>query len=121
MNNPLIDEARRLANKNGFEPSGQMVIRKESTKGKWAGQTVIVFLNFYGAEELVQAVNWAITNGYEPGYPAGIIDGSTIRPLDLVGTTPKCPVHGTPMKESKKPGTYYCPRRVGGGFCDQKA
>ena len=37
-------------------------------------------------------------------------------------TTPICPSHGTPMKASRKPGTFYCPRRTDDGdFCPEKA
>lgn len=35
---------------------------------------------------------------------------------------PLCPDHGTPMKASRKPGTFFCPRRTDGGdFCPHKA
>ena len=37
-------------------------------------------------------------------------------------TTPICPTHGRPMKASRKPGTFYCPRRTDtGDFCPEKA
>jgi hypothetical protein len=35
---------------------------------------------------------------------------------------PICPDHGTPMKASRKPGTYFCPRRTDDGdYCPEKA
>jgi hypothetical protein len=35
---------------------------------------------------------------------------------------PVCPDHGTPMKASRKPGTYFCPRRTDDGdFCPHKS
>lgn len=35
---------------------------------------------------------------------------------------PKCPVHGTAMKASTtKAGGWYCTKKVGDGYCDQKA
>jgi hypothetical protein len=35
---------------------------------------------------------------------------------------PVCPDHGTPMKASRKPGSYFCPRQTDGGeYCDAKA
>jgi hypothetical protein len=35
---------------------------------------------------------------------------------------PVCPDHGTPMKASRKPGAYFCPRRTDDGdFCPHKA
>ena len=33
---------------------------------------------------------------------------------------PMCPTHQRPMKESRKPGTYYCSAKVGDGYCDHK-
>lgn len=37
--------------------------------------------------------------------------------------TPLCPVHGSKMKPSKKPGSYFCPRQAedGNGYCPEKA
>jgi hypothetical protein len=35
---------------------------------------------------------------------------------------PLCPDHGTPMKASRKPGSFFCPRQTDdGAYCDQKA
>jgi len=36
---------------------------------------------------------------------------------------PLCPVHGTKMKASRKPGSYFCPRQAedGAGYCPEKA
>src|SRR5262245_14658339 len=37
-------------------------------------------------------------------------------------TAPICPDHGTPMKASRKPGSFFCPRRTDDGdFCQHKA
>ena len=37
-------------------------------------------------------------------------------------TEPICPTHGTPMKASRKPGSFFCPRRTDDGdFCAEKA
>lgn len=121
MNNPLAQEAQRLANKSGFEPSGQIILSKKSTTGPWAGKYVTVMLNFYGTEELTAAVKWAISNGYEPSAEFVSPGAGMMRPTDLVGHAPLCPIHGTPMKSSKKPGSWFCPKRVGGGFCTEKA
>lgn len=33
-----------------------------------------------------------------------------------------CPVHRTPMRASRKPGAWFCPRQAeDGGYCDEKA
>jgi hypothetical protein len=35
---------------------------------------------------------------------------------------PVCSIHNTPMKASRKPGAFYCPKRDDSGdFCDAKA
>jgi hypothetical protein len=36
---------------------------------------------------------------------------------------PLCPIHGTKMKASRKPGSYFCPRQTedGSGYCPEKA
>ena|SRR5215471_2640920 len=37
-------------------------------------------------------------------------------------TAPICPIHGTSMKASRKPGSFFCPRRTDDGdFCAEKA
>src|SRR5262245_35393844 len=37
-------------------------------------------------------------------------------------TTPVCPIHRQPMKASRKPGSFFCPRRTDtGDFCPEKA
>jgi hypothetical protein len=36
--------------------------------------------------------------------------------------TPLCPVHNSPMKASRKPGSWFCPRQTdSGGYCPHKA
>jgi hypothetical protein len=38
------------------------------------------------------------------------------------GSAPLCPVHNKPMKPSRKPGSFFCPKRdADGEYCDQKA
>ena len=38
------------------------------------------------------------------------------------GSAPLCPVHHKPMKPSRKPGSFFCPKRDDDGeYCDQKA
>ena len=35
---------------------------------------------------------------------------------------PLCPAHGSAMKASKKPGSYFCPRQLDdGSYCQHKA
>jgi hypothetical protein len=49
------------------------------------------------------------------------VQSSTPEPTKPAGA-PTCPVHGTPMKASRKPGSYFCPRQTdAGGYCPEKA
>lgn len=35
---------------------------------------------------------------------------------------PFCPTHNTPMKASRKPGSYFCPKQIGDGeYCPEKS
>jgi hypothetical protein len=34
---------------------------------------------------------------------------------------PRCPVHDKPMKESRKPGSYYCSAKTRSGYCEETA
>ena len=37
-------------------------------------------------------------------------------------TAPICPIHKTPMKASRKPGAFFCPRQTDdGSYCVEKA
>ena len=36
------------------------------------------------------------------------------------GGVPVCRVHGSQMKPSKRPGSFYCPRKDGEGWCKEK-
>jgi hypothetical protein len=37
-------------------------------------------------------------------------------------SAPLCPVHRTPMKASRKPGSFFCPRQTDDGdYCPEKA
>lgn len=110
-----------LGGKREFVIGGSIDVCKESTKGPWAGKIVTVHLNFYSPEELGQCVQWAVDNGYQPVSGPAPAVAPAGRYLDPVGHAPLCPVHHTPMKPSKKPGTFFCSKRVGGGFCTEKA
>lgn len=121
MNNPLVGEAQRLARGGDFEPSGQLPLVKRSTHGEWAGLDVTVLLNFSGQQELLDAVSWAIRNGYKPLNLNPVQPPAPMRPTDIVGHAPTCPIHRCAMKPSRKPGEYYCPTRVDGGWCKEKA
>lgn len=65
--------------------------------------------NYEGTVDGLIARGWEVSKG---GVKAASNGGG--------GGVPNCPTHGTPMKESRKPGTYFCPKKVGEGYCDQK-
>ena len=107
-----------LGGKTEFSVGGSLDVWKESTQGEWKGKIVTLHLTFYSPQELGQCVQWAIANGYQPGMAPAAAPPTEGRYLDPIGTAPLCPVHHVPMKPSKKPGAYYCSKRVGGGYCD---
>jgi hypothetical protein len=44
------------------------------------------------------------------------------QPEPMKKAAPLCPDHGTPMKASRKPGSFFCPRRTDDGdYCPHKA
>jgi len=43
-------------------------------------------------------------------------------PTKPAGDVPTCPTHGSKMKPSQKPGTFFCPKRNDdGSYCRHKA
>jgi hypothetical protein len=64
-------------------------------------------------------VDWLKGIGAEP--PAAQSSTPTTPELTKKAA-PLCPDHGTPMKASRKPGAWFCPRRTDvGDFCPHKA
>ena len=57
------------------------------------------------------------------GAQPPIVQVSTLVPSEpMKKSAPICPDHGTPMKVSRKPGAFFCPRRTDDGdFCPHKA
>ena len=70
------------------------------------------------AGDLKLIVERLLLAGAEPPQSAPV---STPEPAKK--SAPLCPDHGTPMKASRKPGSYFCPRQAedGGGYCPHKA
>jgi hypothetical protein len=82
------------------------------------GFQVVITLNDMKLDQLEQALDQLLERGYMPANPTPAAAGSTAAP----GTPPLCPYHG-PMKESeKRPGTFYCPKKLadGSGYCKEK-
>lgn len=66
-------------------------------------RAIVDRLKAIGATPPAKTVSAPATNG----KPAGI---------------PTCPIHQTPMKASRKPGSYFCPKRMeDGDYCPEKA
>lgn len=36
------------------------------------------------------------------------------------GAAPMCRVHGVAMKPSRRPGSFFCSKKVGDGYCQEK-
>jgi hypothetical protein len=71
------------------------------------------------AADLKTIVDRLLDAGAEP--PAAQAQTPT-SPEATKKAAPKCPDHGTPMKASRKPGSFFCPRRGDDGdFCPHKA
>ena len=67
------------------------------------------------AEALTSIVDRLIEIGATPPRsiaPTVSADAST--------ETPTCPQHHAKMKESRKPGVWYCPKKDGDDYCDYK-
>jgi hypothetical protein len=70
------------------------------------------------AGDLKIIVERLLSAGAEPPAPQNL---QTPEPAKK--SAPTCPDHGTPMKASRKPGAWFCPRQVenGNGYCPHKA
>ena len=86
----------------------------------------IVFLGFYGIEEMKTMNEYASRTGLRPlklddiAHPREI--EHLITPLavqqTLAPVTPVCPYHGQPMYPSKKSGGHYCrAKNPDGSYC----
>ncbi len=51
-----------------------------------------------------------------------LLERAGIQPMTAsqARSTPMCPVHGRPMKASKRPGSFFCTTKVGEGYCSHK-
>lgn len=118
--NPLMSEATRLEAGGNWQAQGYLVVYKRATQGVWNGKVIQLQLQFWSAKELGEAVAWAIANGYAPEQMNGLPSITQASYDPSAGNVPMCPDHNIPMRPSKKLGEYYCPKRVGGGFCKRK-
>jgi hypothetical protein len=76
-----------------------------------------VTIKTYGkAEALDTLVSKLEQMGAEPAPVAA----QAITPRKPDGP-PQCPVHRVAMKESRKPGSYFCPKKTRDGYCDETA
>jgi len=72
------------------------------------------------AGDLKLIVDRLIQSGAEPPWHAQPIPIPKAEPK--TESPPVCPTHGTPMKASRKPGSYFCPRRGDDGdYCPHKS
>jgi len=71
------------------------------------------------AGDLKLIVDRLLQSGAEPPKVSHDVTPS---PTKSAGV-PLCPIHGTKMKASRKPGSFFCPRQAedGSGYCLEKA
>ena len=71
---------------------------------------------------LNSALGWLEQNGYQPTTRRAQGNGGAASASAPTGPTPVCQYHG-PMKEStKKPGSFFCPNKMGdGSYCKETA
>lgn len=87
-----------------------------------AGFPILITLADLKLDQLDEALAALLERGYMPAEPnptpAPAASGAAPQP----GQPPICVYHG-PMKESdKRPGTWYCPKKLadGSGYCKEK-
>jgi len=67
--------------------------------------------------ENLLAANWQVSKGTTRAAAPEASQGAP-----AANGTPICRVHGSPMKESRKPGSYFCSKKLANGeYCSEKA
>lgn len=83
-----------------------------------------VTVQFHGKAEKLRATVEALKQqGATPPTRAASANSQPATKTAGDGKPPKCPVHRIPMKESRKKGTFFCPKKDedSGEYCDEKA
>src|SRR5262245_32302591 len=71
------------------------------------------------AADLKIIIDRLLDAGAEPPTISPVSDMAPSKPAG----PPLCPVHHSPMKASRKPGSFFCPRQAedGSGYCPHKS
>lgn len=81
-------------------------------------------LSFSDKEEMTNVVNWSKANDFQRFDPTTMVITQAISDtpavLDVQVTAPLCPDHHSPMRQYEN-GAFFCPKKVGSGFCEWKA
>ena len=114
--NELVTEAVRLGGTLD-DVSGQVFVKKtvkDDPQKFW-----IIAINFYGQEDLGRVASFIRRNNLQ-GFTEEVSRPPTVA-SKLEFTQPElapiCPIHNVPMKVSKKPGSYFCPKKDGDNYC----
>jgi hypothetical protein len=83
-----------------------------------AGYRIAISLNDIRLDALDDALAALLERGYMPAATPAAASATPV----VTGGPPTCQYHG-PMKESTaRPGTWYCPKKMGdGSYCKEKA
>lgn len=87
-----------------------------------AGFPITITYNDMTLDRLDEALAALFERGYTPAEPLPNAPAAAPVPVAQPGQPPICVYHG-PMKESdKRPGTWYCPKKLadGSGYCKEK-
>lgn len=87
-----------------------------------AGYPITITLNDMKLDQLDDALATLLERGYMPAEVPSVLSPNAPAPAQQAGGPPVCQYHG-PMKESTaRPGTWFCPKKMGdGSYCKEKA
>jgi hypothetical protein len=74
----------------------------------------------YGKSDVLKATVSKLKELGAVAPPVPTLSPGIVAPLATDDDAPpECPVHGTPMKESRKRGQWFCPKKDRSGYCDE--
>jgi hypothetical protein len=88
-----------------------------------AGYPITITLNDSSIDKLEEALSKLLERGYMPAEVPSVLGPNAPQPAQAQPAgPPTCQYHG-PMKESSaRPGTWFCPKKMGdGSYCKEKA
>lgn len=77
-------------------------------------------VTFRGKADVLKATVAKLKEAGATAPRAGVSAVATAGNADAVTGPPKCPRHNAKMKESRKPGVWFCPKKDGDDYCEHK-